>query len=734
MLTSPLDWTSDLLGVWLSMPGSTFRTMCRTAVLAVAMVWGGAVGSLTAAASAAAPPLDSRVSLAPSGATVTPVSTPLPTPTREPAPTPTRPVPVPTNPPHPHPTKPPHPKQTKTPPYPTKTSRPGPTKIHPRPTKTPRPRPTAPHPHPTKTRSGAPKSPQPTARPHPTVRPKKTKSAKPVKPKVKRSQKGSPTKKSSGHSTKRHRHHPLAHPHRRGAETILDVENTISPIGCTSRPTPIRKPFLSAPYHGFVRLFSYFDHDYPDFAQDGTITIANGLTVDAPSHSVSRFAVASDFPAYWSPALRTYVYYDGHNGYDFGLVYQPVYAAAAGKVIFAGWNYPGLTTQGYGQMVMIDHGRGYVTLYGHFSKLQVHAGERVKSGQQIGISGNTGHSSGPHLHFTVFHDCKPTDPYGWTGSTTDPLTLYQGESSSYLWLKAPPVLDPYPHFPGLAAEPAPPGPEILNLALPPATTLPGLLSSLNRERAALAGAMLSHGIQARYDATAAAFVLPAGVRPALLYSLPFAASVTPDDPPDLYVSSASFADRIALLIDTVPPRSTVVGGSWHAFVFTYHGRSYLLGHGPANQNLEFLVQRSVAFNPMITVSNGGGAFAVPLASQIPRNRRFVLLTNGNRYVLKPPASRPPEFGRHRAHRSAALPSPPSSTPTGARPPGVGPSSTNLSSSLASSQRATSRKAARASLQAGWAMVPMFLLVTVILLVGWWLRPRNGGRSPTSDIR
>lgn len=89
----------------------------------------------------------------------------------------------------------------------------------------------------------------------------------------------------------------------------------------------------------------------------------------------------------------------GYNGIDFGApIGTPIVAAAAGDVIIArsgGWN------GGYGTYVVISHANGTQTLYGHMSKIIIESGERVYRGQTIGYSGNTGKSTGPHLHFEV---------------------------------------------------------------------------------------------------------------------------------------------------------------------------------------------------------------------------------------------------------------------------------------------------------------------------------------------
>lgn len=218
-------------------------------------------------------------------------------------------------------------------------------------------------------------------------------------------------------------------------------------LTCTNKHAATADPFLVAPFQGWTDINSFVDHDLPDYAVDGRIILANGLIADASEGQESDF-----FPAYWSPALRQFVSYDGHNGYDFGISYQPVLAAAAGTVMFAGWNGPS-PADGYGQMILINHHNGYVTLYGHLSKLEVQQGDRVTAGQEIAISGDTGRSTGPHLHFSVFHNCAVTDPYGWTGPGVDPLETFNGERSHYLWLPGhdPLVLNPPPKWPAYPA-------------------------------------------------------------------------------------------------------------------------------------------------------------------------------------------------------------------------------------------------------------------------------------------
>jgi murein DD-endopeptidase MepM/ murein hydrolase activator NlpD len=86
-----------------------------------------------------------------------------------------------------------------------------------------------------------------------------------------------------------------------------------------------------------------------------------------------------------------------HNGQDFEVPYGTnVYATGDGKVTESGWN-----SGGFGNCIVIDHGYGFQTVYGHLSNIKVVAGQNIKRGDLIGISGNTGLSSGPHLHYQI---------------------------------------------------------------------------------------------------------------------------------------------------------------------------------------------------------------------------------------------------------------------------------------------------------------------------------------------
>lgn len=100
-----------------------------------------------------------------------------------------------------------------------------------------------------------------------------------------------------------------------------------------------------------------------------------------------------------------------HNGVDFaGKEGTPVVSAAGGTVTWSG------LYKGYGQMVEIAHGNGYVTRYGHNKQLLVAVGQRVTKGQGLALMGSTGRSTGPHVHFEVLLNGKYMNPLGFLQS------------------------------------------------------------------------------------------------------------------------------------------------------------------------------------------------------------------------------------------------------------------------------------------------------------------------------
>ena len=94
-----------------------------------------------------------------------------------------------------------------------------------------------------------------------------------------------------------------------------------------------------------------------------------------------------------------------HAGIDFtSPIGTPIYATGNGRAIAVG------TESGYGRRIIIDHGYNYTTLYGHMSRFAVKQGQHVKRGDLIGYVGNTGASTGPHLHYEVRKNGRPVNP------------------------------------------------------------------------------------------------------------------------------------------------------------------------------------------------------------------------------------------------------------------------------------------------------------------------------------
>jgi len=101
----------------------------------------------------------------------------------------------------------------------------------------------------------------------------------------------------------------------------------------------------------------------------------------------------------------TQAYHAHHNGLDFGVpVGTPVRSTMDGRVVYAGWN-----DQGYGNLVIVENG-AYRTYYAHLSSIPVVVGQQVSAGTVIGLSGNTGNSTGPHLHYEIRINQKAIDP------------------------------------------------------------------------------------------------------------------------------------------------------------------------------------------------------------------------------------------------------------------------------------------------------------------------------------
>lgn len=121
-----------------------------------------------------------------------------------------------------------------------------------------------------------------------------------------------------------------------------------------------------------------------------------------------KYSISSYFGNRLHPISKEYTM---HTGIDIESPRKtPFVAAQTGTVVFANW------FAGYGKAIIIDHGGGYTTLYGHLDVISVNVGDVVKKGEVIGQTGNTGYSTGPHLHFEV----------RMNGEYVDPMTYVKG--------------------------------------------------------------------------------------------------------------------------------------------------------------------------------------------------------------------------------------------------------------------------------------------------------------------
>jgi murein DD-endopeptidase MepM/ murein hydrolase activator NlpD len=196
---------------------------------------------------------------------------------------------------------------------------------------------------------------------------------------------------------------------------------------------PAALPFFSRPFAGEHRVLNFFDHDLP-------------------LRTADRNRSALDWRGRRFRATRAQ---DGHAGYDFAMpVGTPVLAAAAGRVAEAGLEAPhpchlkpGLVSALWIKLLhrLPGPGAGEIILsnYVHLSEVHVKQGDQVQAGQRIGLSGNTGCSTVPHLHFATARQLFTRagtrtgvwfDPSGWRGQGRDPWALHpSGAASTRLW-------------------------------------------------------------------------------------------------------------------------------------------------------------------------------------------------------------------------------------------------------------------------------------------------------------
>ncbi len=166
------------------------------------------------------------------------------------------------------------------------------------------------------------------------------------------------------------------------ADAIDQNEILLIPNGTVPPPPPVPQPTVRLARASVI---------YGDNAPPSRTVSGSGLLWPTPSHKINQ-------------------YYRGsrHTGVDIDGDYSsPIYAADSGRVVESGWH------GGYGIALMIDHGNGTKTLYGHASKLFVKAGDYVTKGQTVAMVGTTGYSTGTHLHFEVIIGGSKPNPLSY---------------------------------------------------------------------------------------------------------------------------------------------------------------------------------------------------------------------------------------------------------------------------------------------------------------------------------
>ena len=158
--------------------------------------------------------------------------------------------------------------------------------------------------------------------------------------------------------------------------------------------------------------YEEFFHDNPEIRDpdmvEGAIFLPNAKIPDPPPTWIRPGwgIITSGFGLRVHPLLGP-GHLQMHAGIDFGMSYGAVRSARAGRVQFAGY----LGT--YGNAVIIEHDNAYKTLYAHLSRNNVRSGQYVDAGAVIAVSGNTGMSTGPHLHFELIRYGRSVNPWGY---------------------------------------------------------------------------------------------------------------------------------------------------------------------------------------------------------------------------------------------------------------------------------------------------------------------------------
>lgn len=178
-------------------------------------------------------------------------------------------------------------------------------------------------------------------------------------------------------------------------EQLLDMTNSEIVVSTTKKLNELKKEL-------YIQSKSY--DDVVLMAKNKEITL-QCLPAIQPVLNKNLTRMASGYGWRIDPVYHSRRF---HAGMDFTApVGTDIYATANGTVQSAGWQ------QGYGNCVQINHGYGYLTLYGHMSAIKVRIGQPVKRGDVIGLVGSTGKSTGPHLHYEVHYRGEIMNPQNY---------------------------------------------------------------------------------------------------------------------------------------------------------------------------------------------------------------------------------------------------------------------------------------------------------------------------------
>ncbi len=178
-------------------------------------------------------------------------------------------------------------------------------------------------------------------------------------------------------------------------EQLLDMTNSEIVVSTTKRMNELKKEI-------YIQSKSY--DDLVVMAQNKEVML-ECLPAIQPVLNKDLTRMASGYGWRIDPVYHTRRF---HEGMDFTApIGTDIFATGNGTVFSAGWQ------QGYGNCVQINHGYGYVTLYGHMSSIKARVGQKVKRGDVIGLVGSTGKSTGPHLHYEVHLKGKVMNPQNY---------------------------------------------------------------------------------------------------------------------------------------------------------------------------------------------------------------------------------------------------------------------------------------------------------------------------------